>query len=93
MEKMRNKGENKPQEPLADGEGKMLSELETLEEEWDALSEEKRRLEDAEKTLRQRVKKEIEVRKQRIDRKKNEIFDLKQRCETLAKLLDINLTL
>lgn len=71
------------------GEEKVLSELKKLEEERKALLKEKRQLENTENTLRQTVKEEIKVRKQQIEKLKIEISNLKQRCEALAKLLDI----
>ena len=71
------------------GEEKVLSELKKLEEERSALLKEKRQLENTENTLRQTVKEEIKVRKQQIEKLKIEISNLKQRCEALAKLLDI----
>lgn len=78
-----------PEGSYANGEEKMLSELKKLEEERNALIKEKRQLENTENTLRQTVREEIKVRKQQIEKLKIEISNLKQRCEALAKLLDI----
>jgi predicted RNase H-like nuclease (RuvC/YqgF family) len=66
-----------------------LSTLEALNGEERLLLAEKSQLLDMEETLKQRIKDEIEVKKHRIENLKYEIPELKQRCEALAKALDI----
>ena len=68
-----------------------LVELETLEEEWKKLLEEKTQLEKTEKMLRKKVIEEIEAKKRKIETLGKQIPVLKQRCENLAKMLDIKI--
>jgi seryl-tRNA synthetase len=70
-------------------EENLLTLLEALYGEERSLLAEKAQLLNMEETLAQRIKGEIEAKRQRIDALKNEIPDLKQRCENLAKALDI----
>jgi predicted RNase H-like nuclease (RuvC/YqgF family) len=67
----------------------VLSTLETLGEEERSLLAEKSQLLNMEETLKQRIKDEIEIKRHRIENLKYEIPELKQRCEALAKVLDI----
>jgi predicted RNase H-like nuclease (RuvC/YqgF family) len=67
----------------------MLSMLEALGGEERTLIAEKSQLLTMEETLRQRIKDEIEVKRHRIENLKYEIPELRQRCEALAKALDI----
>ena len=66
----------------------VLSELKALEEEEYSLMQEKSQLVNMEEMLRLKAKEEIEAKKRRIDELKNEIPELKQRCENLSKMLD-----
>lgn len=81
--------ETSTQEPFEKTEIDMLSMLEALGGEERLLLAEKSQLLNTEETLRQRIKDEIEVRRHRIENLKYEIPELKQRCESLAKALDI----
>jgi hypothetical protein len=63
--------------------------LEALGGEERTLIAEKSQLLTMEETLRQRIKDEIEVKRHRIENLKYEIPELRQRCEALAKALDI----
>ena len=69
-------------------EENVLSMLKALEEEESSLMQEKSQLVDMEEMLRLKAREEIEAKKRRIDDLKNEIPELKHRCEDLAKLLD-----
>ena len=69
-------------------EENVLSMLKALEEEESSLIQEKSQLTDMEEMLRLKAREEIEAKKRRIDELKNEIPELKQRCEDLAKMLD-----
>ena len=69
-------------------EENVLSMLKALEEEESSLMQEKSQLVDMEEMLRLKAREEIEAKKRRIDELKNEIPELKQRCEDLAKMLD-----
>jgi hypothetical protein len=77
------------QEPYQSEEEKILSMLEALGGEEQALLAEKSQLVNMEETLRHRVREEIEIKRHRIENLKHEIPELKQRCEVLAKALDI----
>ncbi len=70
-------------------EENVLSTLEALGGEERLLLAEKSQLLNMEETLKQRIKDEIEIKKHRIENLKYEIPELKQRCEALAKALDI----
>ena len=67
----------------------ILSTLETLGDEEQELLSEKSQLENMEETLKQKILDEIEVKRHRIENLKYEIPELKQRCEALAKVLNI----
>ena len=67
----------------------ILSTLETLGDEEQELLSEKSQLENMEETLKQKILDEIEVKRHRIENLKYEIPELKQRCGTLAKVLNI----
>jgi seryl-tRNA synthetase len=93
-EEPQNNGESTIREPCVvvdknQVEENLLTLLEALYSEERSLLAEKAQLLNMEETLSQRIKGEIEAKRQRIDALKNEIPDLKQRCETLAKALDI----
>ncbi len=77
------------QKPCENIENNYLSTLEALDEEEKSLLAEKSQLLNMEEILRQRTRDEIEAKKHRIENLKNEIPELKQRCEALAKVLDI----
>ena len=75
--------------PCENREENLLSVLETLGGEEQSLLQEKSQLLDIEEKLRLKIREEIEAKKHRIENLKNEIPELKQRCEALAKALDI----
>jgi predicted RNase H-like nuclease (RuvC/YqgF family) len=77
------------QEPLGNIEADVLSTLEALGGEERSLLAEKSQLLNMEETLKQRIRDEIEIKRHRIENLKYEIPELKQRCEALAKALDI----
>ena len=77
------------QQPFEDKEADMLSMLEALGGEERTLIAEKSQLLNMEETLRQRLREEIEIKRHRIENLKYEIPELKQRCEALAKVLEI----
>jgi predicted RNase H-like nuclease (RuvC/YqgF family) len=77
------------QEPRQNEEENILSILEALEGQEQVLITEKSQLVSMEETLTQRIREEIEIRRHRIENLKHEIPELKQRCEVLAKALDI----
>jgi len=77
------------QEPYQTEEEKILSMLEALGGEEQALLAEKSQLVNMEETLRYRIREEIEIKRHRIENLKHEIPELKQRCEVLAKALNI----
>jgi seryl-tRNA synthetase len=83
--------ELKLDEPDPNEEIPAIAELETLEEEWQKLLEEKTQLEKTEKMLRKKVMEEIKARKRKIETLRKQIPVLKERCETLAKMLDIKI--
>lgn len=76
-------------EPLETGESDMLSMLEALGGEERTLVAEKSQLVTMEQNLRQKIIDEIEVKRHRVENLKYEIPELRQRCEALAKALDI----
>lgn len=67
----------------------VLAMLEALGGEEQELLTEKSQLLNMEETLRQKIIEEIEIKRNRIELLKQEIPELKQRCEVLAKALDI----
>jgi predicted RNase H-like nuclease (RuvC/YqgF family) len=77
------------QEPFENTEENALSTLEALGGEERSLLAEKSQLLNMEETLKQRIRDEIEIKRHRIENLKYEIPELKQRCEALAKALDI----
>ena len=77
------------QEPFKNIEADVLSMLEALGGEERMLLAEKSQLLNMEETLKQRIIEEIEIKRHRIENLKYEIPELKQRCEALAKALDI----
>jgi predicted RNase H-like nuclease (RuvC/YqgF family) len=77
------------QEPCLNEEENILSMLETLEGEEKSLLAEKLQLINMEETLKQKIRDEIEVKRHKIENLRHEIPELKQRCEVLAKALEI----
>ncbi len=67
----------------------LLSTLEALGVEEKSLLEEKSQLTNMEETMRQQIHQEIDAKKRHIEKLKNEIPKLKQKCEVLAKALGI----
>jgi len=88
-EPIENLEETGAQEPFESTEADMLSMLEALGGEERTLIAEKSQLLNMEETLRQKIRDEIEVKRHKIENLKYEIPELKQRCEALAKALDI----
>lgn len=76
-------------EPCQNEEENILSMLETLEGEEKSLIAEKLQLINMEETLKQKIRDEIEVKRHKIENLRHEIPELKQRCEVLAKALEI----
>jgi len=66
-----------------------LSLLRALGEEERSLQLERSQLASMEEKLAQRVREEVEFKRHRIENLKHEIPELKQRCEALAKALDM----
>lgn len=77
------------QEPYQNQEENILSVLKALGEEERLLLSERSQLASMEETLTQRAREEVEFKRHRIENLKHEIPELKQRCEFLAKALDI----
>jgi predicted RNase H-like nuclease (RuvC/YqgF family) len=77
------------QESFESTQAEVLSTLESLGGEEQILIAEKLQLQNMEETLKQEIITEIEVKRHRIENLKYEISELKQRCEALAKALDI----
>ena len=77
------------QEPSQNQEENILSTLQSLEEEERTLLLERSQLANMEETLAQRAREEAEFKRHRIENLKHEIPELKQRCEALAKALDM----
>jgi SepF-like predicted cell division protein (DUF552 family) len=77
------------QETFESTEADVLATLEALGREERTLIAEKSQLLNMEETLRQKIIDEIEVKRHRIENLKYEIPELKQRCEALAKTLNI----
>jgi predicted RNase H-like nuclease (RuvC/YqgF family) len=76
-------------EPCQSEEENILSKLEMLEGEEKSLMAEKLQLINTEETLKQKVRDEIEIKRHTIENLRHEIPELKQRCEVLAKALEI----
>jgi predicted RNase H-like nuclease (RuvC/YqgF family) len=89
IEEEQQKTEMNNTEPCENREENLLTLIETLGGEEQALLEEKAQLANMEEQLQLKIKEEIEAKKHRIENLKNEIPELKQRCEALAKALDI----
>jgi hypothetical protein len=83
--------ELKTQEPYQSEEEKILSMLETLGGEEQALLTEKSQLVNMEETLKQQIREEIELKRHKIENLKHEIPELKQRCEVLSKALNVSI--
>jgi len=77
------------EEPQAKAEENLTTTLETLKQEESLLLNQKQQLESIGEQLRLRTLEEIEKKKQRINALKTEIPELKQKCESLAKALEI----
>jgi predicted RNase H-like nuclease (RuvC/YqgF family) len=77
------------EEPQAKAEENLTTTLETLKHEENLLLNQKQQLESIGEQLRLRTLEEIEKKKQRINALKTEIPELKQKCESLAKALEI----
>ena len=77
------------QEPCLNEEENILSMLETLGGEEKSLIAEKLQLINMEETLKQKIRDEIEIKRHMIENLRHEIPELKQRCEVLAKALEI----
>ena len=67
----------------------VFSMLETLIEEEKELLNQKNQLLDMEETLKKRIIDEIETKKTRVTYLQNELPTIKQRCEQLAKVLEM----
>ena len=89
IEEEQQKTEMSNTEPCENREENLLTLIETLGGEEQALLEEKAQLASMEEQLQLKLREEIEAKKHRIENLKNEIPELKQRCEALAKALDI----
>ena len=76
-------------EPCQNEEENILSMLETLGGEEKSLIAEKLQLINMEETLKQKIRDEIEIKRHMIENLRHEIPELKQRCEVLAKALEI----
>jgi predicted RNase H-like nuclease (RuvC/YqgF family) len=81
--------ESSNQQPYQTEEGTALAMLEELGVEERALLAERSQLVNMEASLKQRIREEINIRRSKIEILKQEIPELKQRCEALAKVLDI----
>ena len=81
--------EIKTQKPWETTGNSYISKLEALSEEEKTLLAEKSQLLNMEETLKHKIRDEIEVKKHRIENLKSQIPELKQRCEFLARLLEI----
>ena len=77
------------QELVGTIEADVLATLKALGGEERALLAEKAQLLNMEETLKQRIRDEVEIKMHRIENLKYEIPELKQRCEALAKALEI----
>jgi predicted RNase H-like nuclease (RuvC/YqgF family) len=77
------------QEPRQNEQENILSMLETLGGEEKSLIAEKLQLITMEETLKQKIRGEIEIKRHKIENLRHEIPELKQRCEVLAKALEI----
>lgn len=77
------------QEPYQTQEESILSILQSLGEEERTLLLERSQLANMEETLAQKAREEVEFKRHRIENLRHEIPELKQRCEALAKALDM----
>jgi len=73
----------------AENEETLISTLEKLREQINALKLEKQHVIESEEKLRVKIESEIETKKHNIEGLKAEIPVLKQRCERLANILQI----
>ena len=81
---------NQPlEEPQNTGEESLPTTLETLKQEESTLQDQKTQLLSIEERLRLKTLEEIEKTKQRINGLKAEIPELKQKCESFARALEI----
>ena len=86
---LRLKNKEKPDEKIKRNEQTVFSMLETLIEEEKELLNQKNQLLDMEETLKKRIIDEIETKKTRVTYLQNELPTIKQRCEQLAKVLEM----
>jgi vacuolar-type H+-ATPase subunit D/Vma8 len=77
------------EEPQQTAEESLSTTLESLKQEENALLDQKTQLLSIEERLRLKTLEEIEKTKQRINGLKTEIPELKQKCESFAKALEI----
>jgi hypothetical protein len=77
------------QEPYQTQEESILAILQSLGEEERTLLLERSQLANMEETLAQKAREEVEFKRHRIENLRHEIPELKQRCEALAKALDM----
>ncbi len=81
--------ENPEPEPCQTTQTDSLSQLEKLAKEEQTLLEEKAQLINTELNLQQKVAEEIEAKKQRIANLRQEIPELRKRCDALAEALNL----
>lgn len=86
---LRLKNKEKPDGKIKRNEQTVFSMLETLIEEEKELLNQKNQLLDMEETLKKRIIDEIEAKKTKVAYLQNELPTIKQRCEQLAKVLEI----
>jgi hypothetical protein len=79
----------KPAEMNKRNEQTVFSILKNLIDEEKELINQKNQLLDMEETLKKRIINEIDAKKNRVTYLQNELPDIKQRCEQLAKMLEI----
>ena len=79
----------KPAEMNKKNEQTVFSILKNLIDEEKKLINQKNQLLDMEETLKKRIINEIDAKKNRVTHLQNELPEIKQRCEQLAKMLDI----
>jgi predicted RNase H-like nuclease (RuvC/YqgF family) len=85
----KNQSQETKTQPFGNIDENILSTLKALGGEERTLLAEKSQLVNMEETLKQKILDEIEIKRHRIENLKYEIPELKQRCEALAKALDI----
>ncbi len=79
----------KPTEMNKTNEQTVFSILKNLIDEEKTLIDQKNQLLDMEETLKKRIISEIDAKKNRVTYLQNELPEIKQRCEQLAKVLEI----